>query len=274
MNGDDAATAPRRLSRDVGKTIFGADVAGYAAARIGYPPQLYAAIRARCPVAAPAVVEIGPGTGLATSEMLAELAPGSLVAIEPDQALCHHLEQTIPDPRLRVINAGFVESGPVGPFDLACCAAAFHWLEPDAAFARLREVVRPDGVVAIWWNCYRQTGIGDTFADAVVPLLAEVQLAPSEAAAGHYSLDVDHHRAAFARAGLTGFEPHQFRRERRLTTAQVCALFASYSYVRAMPDDARARLLDAVARLAEREFGGDVPNVTLTALYLGNAPGR
>ena len=261
-----------RLPRSVGASVFGADIAGYQAARIGYPAELYATLRERCGANLGAVLEIGPGTGLATAELLARLDPDALVAVEADRELAAHLTASIPDPRLTVIQLGFEQAELAGPFDLACCAAAFHWLDPEPALAKLLRILRPGGTLALWWNTYRQAGIGDAFADAVTPLIAALPLPPSEGERGHYSLDVAHHRRALTGAGFAEFEHLLFRRERVLTTKQVHALYASYSYIRALPRAERAEILGAIVDLAEHRFSGSVPNITLTALYLADAP--
>src|SRR3546814_9430732 len=69
-------------------------------------------------------------------------------------------------------------------------------------------------------------------------------------------------------AGFDRFEPFRFRRERELDAAGARALYASYSYVRALPAVRRERLLDAIADLVDTRFGGRARNVVLTALYL------
>jgi SAM-dependent methyltransferase len=266
-------SSPLRLARSVGGTVFGEDAKGYEAGRIGYPAELYDAIRARRGSAVGPTLEIGPGTGLATRDILTRLSPARLVAVEADPALARHLETSIGDPRVTVTQGDFL-TAPIDPgFALACSAASFHWLEPVGAFARLREVLIPGGTLALWWNTYRVSGIGDPFADAVTPLLADIELPPSEGAEQHYSLDVDHHRDAIGGAGFVEFEPHLFRRERVLRTAEVRTLFASYSYVRALATPRRDALLAAIAAIADRDFGGNVPNVVLSALYLATSPG-
>ena len=118
----------------------------------------------------------------------------------------------------------------------------------------------------------RQIGIGDPFADRVTPLLDGISLPPSEGHGGHYSLDVDLHRAALTGAGFIRFEPHLFRRERVIDLAALRALYGSYSYVRALPDRQRDELLDAIVALGRRDFGDRVPNVVLSALYLAANP--
>ena len=141
--GDGAATGlSGRLPRAVGRAIFGADVEGYQSARLGYPPELYAAVRDRCGGAARSILEIGPGTGLATRDLLEHLNAERLVAVEADPVLAAHLASTVPDPRLKICQAGFLDAEIAGQFDLACCAAAFHWLEPDPAYRHWRPLCR------------------------------------------------------------------------------------------------------------------------------------
>src|SRR3546814_20638878 len=109
---------------------------------------------------------------------MARLHPSRLVAVEADARLAAHLEARLADPRVAVVADGFVEASLAGPFDLACSAAAFHWLDPVPAFAKLRRLLRPGATLALWWNSYRPPGAAD-LADATVPLLAHVPLAPS-----------------------------------------------------------------------------------------------
>lgn len=184
-------------------------------------------MRTRCGPHVAAILEIGPGTGVATTDLLATFSLQRLVAAESDLALARHLEATIADAAFKVVNTGFEDPAIDGRCDLACCAAAFHWLDPQLAFPKLRRLLRPGATLALWWNAYRQVGIGDAFADAVTPLIAHLPLPPSQTDKGHYSLDVEHHRAAINEAGFVDFSPHLFRRERMLTPDQIRALYAS-----------------------------------------------
>ena len=266
-----------RLPRDIGATIFGTNIAGYEAARLGYPGELYEALHSRCGPEVGSLLEVGPGTGLATSDLLATFKPDIYIGVESDPLLATHLGTAIAASRsvgtTSVVTGKFEDFETEDRFDLACSAASFHWLDADRAYANLRQHLRPEGTLAIWWNCYRQTGIGDPFADHAAPLLAQLPLAPSEGSSGHYSLDVNLHREAMTGTGFRRFEPHLFRRERILTTEQVVALYASYSYIRALPVAERYDMLASIAELADSRFGGKVPNVVLTALYMASAPG-
>ncbi len=145
-----------RLSRAAGRTVFGSDVAGYHTARSGYPDAVYRLIAARLP-AFDDIGEIGPGTGLAT-EALATFAPKRFVAFEPDPVLAAHLGTRFVT--LDVVDEDFCTADVTGGFDLIASASSFHWLDPEIALPKVRALLRPGGCLAIWWNVYRQVGIG------------------------------------------------------------------------------------------------------------------
>jgi SAM-dependent methyltransferase len=257
-----------RLPRAAGRTIFGSDVAGYHSARPGYPVALYQLIAA-CRASFEAIAEIGPGTGLAT-EALAAFAPQRFVAFEPDPILAAHLRTRFAD--LDVINDDFCAADVAGGFDLIASASSFHWLDPQVALPKARQLLKPGGCVAIWWNVYRQKGIGDPFAEAIAPLLADIDLPPSEAAERHYSLDADLHRGRLEAAGFVAVEHYVFRRERVLSAAEARALYASFSLVRLLPVARREALLDAIAALVTDRFDGAAPTILLSPIYLASTP--
>lgn len=265
---NDLASPAARLPRAAGRTIFGSDVAGYHSARPGYPDALYRLIAARLP-AFDTIGEIGPGTGLAT-EKLATFTPRRFVAFEPDPVLAAHLRTRFAT--LDVVDEDFCTADVAGGFDLIASASSFHWLDPEIALPKARALLRPGGCLAIWWNVYRQTGIGDPFAEAVMPLLAGIDLPPSEAADRHYSLDHELHRSRFAAAGFEHVEHHVFRRERTLSPDQARALYASFSLVRLLPLAQREALLDAISTLVVDRFDGAAPSVLLSPIYLASAP--
>lgn len=254
------------LPRSAGRSAFGSDAAGYQAGRIGYPKALFDLVFADVP-ANPRTLEIGAGTGIATRSLLRR-APAELVVVEPDAALVDYIADQIPDPRLTLVNATFPEGSVDGPFDLIVCAAAFHWMEPAAALARVNQLLRPGGVWAMWWNAYRNPGHGDALAQAISPLIEGIALPPSEGPDGHYSLDPPLHQQTLRNAGLVDIRHRLFRRDRKLDATEARALYASYSYVRALPEGQRNALLDAITQLVERDFAGSAPNVVLSALYI------
>lgn len=260
----------QRLSRSSGQDIFGIDAAGYHAGRIGYPDAMYEALWTRCN-GQPDILEVGAGTGLATEAILDRL-PRSLTVVEPSANLVAFMAERLHASQLRFVVAGFLEADVAGPFDLAVCAAAFHWLEPQPALARVRRLLRLDGVWAMWWNSYRNAGIGDPLSDAVMPLLDGMAMPPSEGRDSHYSLDRALHERTLADAGFDRVECHQYRRERQLRTDQVLALYQSYSYIRMLPTEQRQQFLARLEASVERDFGGLAPNIVLTTCYSARSP--
>jgi len=78
------------IDRTVGRSIFGADAAGYEAGRLSYPDALYGILESECGLHAGAsVFEIGPSTGQATCDLVKRGA--NVTAIEPDAALAMSL---------------------------------------------------------------------------------------------------------------------------------------------------------------------------------------
>lgn len=256
------------LPQEAGRAIFGSDVSGYHDARPGYPKELFSMIAERVP-GRRLFGEIGPGTGLATTELL-KLRPQRFVGFEPDSALASFLNSLFPT--VEVVNDDFCSASVDGAFDLIVSASSFHWLDAEAALRRAYDLLRPGGCLAIWWNVYREAGIGDLFAEAVTPLLRGVELPPSQTLDHHYGLNQKLH---FERLESNGFADLQFRlftRKRTLTPADARAMYASFSMVRALPERRREELLDAIAAIVSEHFNGAAASLLLTPLYLARKP--
>lgn len=257
------------LGRSVGEMAFGLDAEGYHASRLPYPDELYDELFSRLPPQ-PSVLEIGAGTGLVTQALLSHKA-SSVTAVEPDPALAGFTARRLPDPRLTILRAAFQDAPISGQFDLIVCAAAFHWLEPELALAKVKALLTPGGLWAMWWHSYQNPGMGDELADLISPLLHGIALPPSWTASQHYSLDENLHRGRLREAGFKSIEFRLYRRKRELTTEAVVSLYRSYSFVRALSDESRMRLLERIADLVETRFGGRAPNLVLTPLYFAAA---
>lgn len=255
----------RILDRAIGGVTFGLDAPGYHEARLPYPDALYDELFGRLPPK-PSILEIGAGSGLVT-EALLKRDPAKLIAVEPDPALVAFTMSRLSNSRLTMMTSGFEDAAVTGEFDLIACAAAFHWMEPMSALARVKALLSPDGLWAMWWHSYRNPGKGDEFADLVTPLLRNIALPPSDTLLRHYSLDEELHRRTLKEAGFQSIEYRLYQQVRELTTEQALSLYASYSYVRVLPDETKTRLLEGIAEIVERNFGGRAPNLVLTPLY-------
>ncbi|MCU1426486.1 MAG: hypothetical protein JWL83_486 [Actinomycetia bacterium] len=272
MSYDDArmvgrAPPPPEALRSDARRVYGLDPEGYEAGRPDYPERVYDVLTARCGLTAgTAVVEIGPGTGLVTRQLLARGA--RVVAVEPDRALAAHLVRTTASADLAVILSTF-EDAPLDDahFDLAVAAMSFHWVDQDVGMAKLGRVVRPGGWVALWWTVFGDPGRADPFHDATKDLVGDGSNA-DEPGRPQFELDVAARQFDLVqRAGLVDVEAELLPWTVRMSSMELRALYASMIAVRRRPQPEQQRVLDTLVSIADDEFGGVVERPFVTSLY-------
>ncbi|WP_424217189.1 class I SAM-dependent methyltransferase (plasmid) [Streptomyces sp. BI20] len=130
---------------------FDSAAALYNANRPGYPPALFDTIQefSGRPLAGARVADVGAGTGIATALLRARGA--DVLAVEPGDGMAAELHRS--DPTVPVVR-GDGDRLPLatGAFDLLTYAQSWHWTDPDRSVPEARRVLRPDGVLARWWN--------------------------------------------------------------------------------------------------------------------------
>jgi SAM-dependent methyltransferase len=163
-----------------GRRTFGEDPVGYARARPEHPDELYKRLTERCNLNSGSVVfEVGPGVGLATRQLL-KLAVAVIYAIEPDPRLVTFLRQSISCSALRIEESSFEDTNlPAAHFDLGIAATSFHWVEQNAGLAKARQVLRPGGWWAMWWNHFGSDKEDDAFQSATDHLFINMPDSPS-----------------------------------------------------------------------------------------------
>jgi len=263
----------RQIERADGRRAFGADAAGYADARPPYPERVYEVLRTRCGLGpGTATFEIGPGTGLAT-ERLTAAGASPLVAVEPDPRLADYLERASAGDGATVdVRVGTFEDVdlPAAAFDLGVAATAFHWVERRPGLRKVARLLKPGGWWAMWWTVFGDPSQPDPFHDATVRLLAPVGQGPSAGAGGIWPFALEREeRFADLRAGglFDAIDLDLTRSTLTLDGEGVRGLYGTFSTVTVLEDGARERLLDALVRIAETEFGGRVERRLVTALY-------
>ena len=258
------------LDRAFDREAFGADPANYHVARPPYPEATWQALRERAGLGAGiAILEIGAGTGLATSPLLTH-EPKRLVAIEPDLRLANFLRGTIHDPRLQIVPQAFEDVDlPPASFDLVASATAFHWLDAIPALRRIHGLLRPGGAVALWWNVFGDNSRPDAFHDATAHLFAGQPLSSMAGANDRppHALNIQARLRDLTEAGFLPDPPERIQWTLCLDAPGVRRLYASYSHVAALPSDGQARLLDALADIATRQFADRVERNMTTAIY-------
>jgi SAM-dependent methyltransferase len=125
----------------------------YDAVRPDYPAALFDDVMSEAGLAAgDAILEIGCGTGKATLGLAPRGFP--MLATDPGQSLLQIARRHLaPFPNVRFERSTF-EAWPMqrGAFALVVAAQAWHWIEPETAFARAAEALAPDGMLAVFGN--------------------------------------------------------------------------------------------------------------------------
>jgi SAM-dependent methyltransferase len=264
-----------RISRHEGRRLFGLDPAAYDSARPGHAPRAYDILVERCGLAAGTrVLEVGPGTGQATRRLL-DLG-ARILALEPDPALAAYLKATLgAGIEIRVTALEEAELEAAG-FDLAVAASSFHWVDEEPGLARLFEALRPEGWIALWWTLFGEPGKPDAFIRATSPLLEDLKTSPTQAATPGrppYALDATARIEALRGAGFEDTAHESVRWEARWDTAGIRALYGTFSPIARLAEAHKSEILDGVAYIAEREFGGRVERTLITSIYTARKPG-
>jgi SAM-dependent methyltransferase len=262
-----------RIDPSEGRRLFGYDPASYDQARPGHPERVYEILATRCGLTRSArVLEVGPGTGQATRRLLEHGA--SVVVVEPNATLADHLAATFGDD-VEVLRAALEEASlPLASFDVAVAASAFHWVDETAGLAAIHAALRPAGWVALWWTLFGEGSEADAFIRATTPLLAGLDSSPTKGAAGRpaHALDVEARTSALEAAGFLDVSHELVRWAWSWDTVGIRALYGSFSPILRLGEDERTRLLDEVALIAERDFGGYVERALTTSLYTARKP--
>jgi len=262
------------LSLEDGRRLFGESPHDYASARPLYSDNVYDVLSRRCGgLRGAAVLEIGPGTGQATRRLL-DSGVQRLLAVEADANFHKYLTANFSDTTLKVMHGPF-EGVEVqdGNFDLGIAATSFHWLDQQAALAKVYRLLKRGGHWAMWWMHFGSGGERDPFQVATGRLFLDVPRSPGIGKNGvPFALDHEERLRDLDRAGFTELSTERWRSTYRYKTSELVNLYRTFSSVRSLTYERRERLLEGLASVADREFGGEVDRVFLTAFYMARRP--
>jgi SAM-dependent methyltransferase len=138
---------------------FSDRVGDYVRYRPDYPPALLDWLQREHGVAPHwHVADIGAGTGISAKMFLD--AGYRVTAVEPNAPMRSAAErwlQAYPDFRARGGSADATGLA-AASVDLVSVAQAFHWFDAAAARREFNRILRPHGLITIWWNSRRLTG--------------------------------------------------------------------------------------------------------------------
>jgi SAM-dependent methyltransferase len=220
-------------------TGYGSAAGAYERGRPSYPDEAVAYLAAELGLGPGArVLDLAAGTGKLT-RLIVE-GGADVVAVEPVAAMRAVLATAVPG--IAVLE-GTAESIPLpdGSVDAVTVAQAFHWFDADAALAEVHRVLRPGGGLGLIWN----------MMDVGVEWVAVLQELVHGARGSVPAYGPSPWRDAFASSRrFTPLTERTFDFVQELDEDGLVDRVASTSYVAALPDAERQRLVGQVRTLA------------------------
>jgi SAM-dependent methyltransferase len=138
---------------------FGIDAERYDRSRPSYPAELVARIVAASP--GPDVLDVGCGTGIAARQFQA--AGCTVLGVDVDARMAELARRH----GLTVEVARFETWDAAGrTFDAVVAGQTWHWIDPVAGTAKAAAVLRPGGLLCVFWNGFQlPADLGAAFAE-------------------------------------------------------------------------------------------------------------
>lgn len=264
---------PEFIDEHEGRDLFGSDPRNYNEIRPPYPEQIYefllttGALRANT-----STLEIGAGNGLATRRLL-DFGANPLTVVEPDKRFSPLLRSIVKlyKAEIHCIAASFEEAAlPRRHYDLVAAATSFHWIQPSIGLAKVAEVLKPGGYVALWWHVFGDIGRDDPYHEATSTILQPLSSSPSGGPdTVPFALDTLARLRDFSSTGqFEQLEYTAYRWTLVLNTAQVGSLYATFSSISRLPEEQRKTILRQLMEVADRHFGGIVERNMVSPVYV------
>ena len=191
------------------------------------------------PAGAKRVLDLGAGTGKLTSALVERGL--DVVAIDPSPNMLAQLQAKLPGVDARVASSedtGLADAS----VDAIVVGSAFHWFTRPDAEAEMARILRPGGTAGLLWN----------LRDPSSPTVQAFHVAQAHATE---SQPPEHSRVTLDPHWFGPTEFGSFPHVQRLRPADLVDLVASRSYVIAMAEPDRARLLDRVRHFVRTDPG-------------------
>jgi SAM-dependent methyltransferase len=242
----------------------------YDKVRPSYPTDLFDDLLQMLP-SQPEIVEVGPGTGQATKDLLARGA--SVLAIEIGPEMAAKLRSNLFSDRLRIEVGDFeVMEIKAGEADAVFSATAYHWITQEAQTDRPAAILRPGGLVAVVDLIQVDSPDDAGFFAAGQPIYERYgQGHTGPPAPPRGSVDPAIRAVLDADRRFDSVAVRRYDWNQTYSATDYRNLMLSYSGTQMMEEPARAGLLDELESLIRTEFGGIVTRplvVTLTTATL------
>jgi SAM-dependent methyltransferase len=234
-----------------------------------YPAQLFDELFNLLPPE-PVVVEVGPGTGQATQDLLARGAWVHAIEIGPEMAA--KLRSNLPSERLRISVGDFEAAAIAAGADAVFSATAYHWISLSAQTERPAVILRPGGVVAIVDSIQVDSPDDLGFFAAAQPIYeryGEGHTGPPAPTRG--GVDPAIRAVLEADRRFDSIAVRRYDWNQTYSASDYRKLMLSYSGTQMMDESNQLGLLDAMESFIRNEFGGSITRplvVTLTTAIL------
>jgi SAM-dependent methyltransferase len=219
----------------------------------------------------PNILEVGPGTGQATRDLLRR---GAVVhAIEIGPAMAAKLRANLSSDALRVTVGDFERVVvPDRSMDAVFSATAYHWITLAAQLDRPATILKRGGVMAIVDLNQVNSPDDDGFFDAVQPIYeryGQGHIGPPAPERGSVNPAIRQSLSQDRR--FVDVEVHSYDWNQTYTASGYRKLMLSYSRTQMMNPGDRNGLLDDIEAFIKKRFGGQITRplvVTLTTATL------
>jgi len=232
----------------VTRQLFDSVATEYDENRPDYPAPLFDALESALgqPLLRAEVLDVGAGTGIVTRALAGR--GSNVVAVDPGPGVLAVLRGRSGSRVLPVVGDGNELPLRDGLFDLVTYGQSFHWTDPERSVPEAVRVLRDRGILAVFWNWL--------LADDE-PWWQRFASESERLRPGHtaYQRDFDYGQL------LTSGDFRWVRRvdvpwTREVPVDVFVADYSSHSYVYAMPEADRARVLDTLRADLLAEFPG------------------
>ena len=213
---------------------FARSADAYERSRPGYPDEAIQHLASHLAAGA-RVLDLAAGTGKLTRPLLASGL--DVVAVEPVPDMRAELPATV-----RALD-GTAEAIPLadGSVDAVTVGQAFHWFDGEKALDEIHRVLRPQGVLGLFWNRRVENDpVNRRISELVDPYRGDVPTHRHDA-----------WRSAFEQTALfEALEERVFANEHVLDAQGMEGRIGSISFIAALGHDERARVLERARSLA------------------------